>query len=179
MFRTHTDRVAEPTVVATFAGLTEARHAIEALQRRVDGSDIALLGERAPAAADTPRTREADRRAVVGLVSITVLGVIYGAIAGVVLGAIGAALIVAFSDAPAGPTFLISILAGALLLAATWPVFTAESKIGYSDAWDLTLADVPDGPVRVGVRTHDDSERVWVESTLRAHHAVSVRESQP
>jgi hypothetical protein len=28
--------------------------------------------------------------------------------------------------------------------------------------------------VRVGVHTRDDHERAWVETTLRAHHALSV-----
>ncbi len=174
MFRTQTNRVAEPTVIATFAGLTEARHAIEVLQRRIDGTHITLLGERARVAADTSRTLEADRRAVRGLAAISVLGAVYGAIAGAVIGAIVAALIVAFSGASAAPTFIISILVGALLVSAMWPLFTAERKLGYSDAWDLTLADVADGPVRLGVRTHGDEERAWVETTLRAHHALSV-----
>jgi hypothetical protein len=49
---------------------------------------------------------------------------------GAVLGAIVAALVVAFTGAAAGPTFVISILVGALLLATMWPVFTAERKIG-------------------------------------------------
>jgi hypothetical protein len=174
-FRTHTGRIVQPTVVATFAGMTEARHAIETLQHRIDGVHITLLGARADAAADTRRTLEADRRTARGLAALWTIGGIVGAAVGAVVGAVVAAVIVAVAGTPALPTFVIAVVFSALLVAAMWPMITAERHIGAgTEAWAQTLADVPDGPVRVGVRTHDDAEREWVETTLRAHHALKI-----
>jgi len=178
-FRTHTGRIARPTVVATFAGLTEARRAIETLEHRIDGAHVSLLGARADAAADAPRTDASDIRATRRLARITVVGAVIGALVGAGVAAVVAAIVVAVTGAPAGATFAIAVIVGALLVAAMGPIITAERTLGYGPAWELTLADVADGPVRVGVRTHDDAERQWVETTLRAHHAIAVGAAEP
>jgi hypothetical protein len=174
-YRTHTGRVAEPTIIATFAGLSEARRAIEALQFRIDSTHMTLLGSRADAAETRAQERIADRELTDRVERQLFRGGILGAVVGAVAGAIIGVLVVVLTSAPS-VTILATTLVLALLMAVFWPYGEVITKLGNDDAWEETLAGVPDGPVRLGVRTADAHERDWALTTLRAHHATAIEE---
>lgn len=173
-YRTRTGRLADPTVVATFAGLAEARRAIEALQYRIDATHMTLMGARAEAAETGARERVADREVTDRVKWQLFRGGVLGAVIGAAIGAIVGVVLVASTSAP-GVTVVVTTLVLALLLSAFWPYGTVISKLGNNDAWEETLAGVPDGPVRLGIRTADD-EREWVVTTLQAHHATNIED---
>ena len=174
-YRTRTGRVADPTIVATFAGFAEARQAIEALQYRIDATHMTLIGPRAEAAETGARARVADHQLTDRVKWQLFRGGIVGAAIGAAIGAIVGIVVVAFTTAP-GASVVVTTLVVALLASAFWPYGTVISALGNNDAWEETLAGVPDGPVRLGIRAGDRREREWVVTTLNAHHATNVEE---
>lgn len=184
----HSPDIHRPTIVATFATMTDARTAIEALQRRIDGSRITLLGDEAErAASDTTvgSIRTMDKAIAHNITKSVVVGIVVGALGGALLGAAIAGLLMVLTDLPPMRTFLWFSSWMAFLGAGTWPVASVARHVGYTDAWDLTFND-PDADVRpkssspvvVGVHAADDDEQAFARTTLRDQAALSVREVQ-
>lgn len=170
-----TPDLAHPTIVATFAGLSEARRAIEALQYRIDATHMTLMGSRAEAAETRAQERVADRQVTDRVERQLFRGGVVGALIGAAAGAIIGVLLVALTTAPA-VTIVVTTLVVALLMTAFWPYGKVITKLGNNDAWEQTLAGVPDGPVQLGIRTADAQEREWALTTVKAHHATNIEE---
>jgi MFS family permease len=155
------ERGGAPSAMARYATLTDARSAIEALERHgVDGVDIVLAGWRADAAERSRRTSGADGQFVRYLGWSVIRGAVPGGVIGMLLGAIAAGIVLAFWDVRAwGLVLGFCAGFGAGLGALIGSFVDVERHVGFSDAWALTLQDIPDGSIWVLVFDHTDRAR--------------------
>jgi hypothetical protein len=162
----------DPAAAARFESLAAARDAIERLEGHgVDGDDLVLAGWRARATASSQRRVGADGRLVRYVGRKTLGGIVLGGVLGTLVGAaLGAAMAVIWPDTfdrwwppvAIGAFFLSGL--GALLGA----FFQVERHVGFSEAWTLTLQDVPDGSIWVLLFDGSLSARAALEATQPA-----------
>ena len=165
-----TTRRGEPAVVARYADLATARRAVETLENKgVDGDDIVLAGWRARAARRSGHVSAADRELVRYVARKAVLGIAVGAVVGVIVGALAGAVIAWAWSGSGFPGWGVLIGAGALAIAAlgsrVGAMVDVERHAGFSDAWGLTLQDVPDGSVWILLFDDSSTARVAIETT--------------
>lgn len=159
-------------VTACFPDMAAARDAIEALERAgVPGSHISLLGPAAEEAAGRADTRPADKALGDEAVRATVGGAATGAGVGGAVGFLAGA--VSFGIPGVGPAVGTGIWAATLggAAAGTGVGFTAGAmaKLQQSEAWELTLQEVDEGYVVVGVHTDDPDE--FADATKALEHS--------
>lgn len=152
----HREARTEPPVrvlQATFRDVGSAHRAVEALERAgVDGQAIVLRDPAASQARDPRHTRALDARGMHRFGGGIVRGGVAGGLVGAVLGA--AVALVLSGPLPWGRAGGLSALGlGGLALGVyVGTLVGAARNAGFSDAWELTFADVPAAPVVVEVR---------------------------
>ncbi|HEY3209322.1 MAG TPA: hypothetical protein VGL18_05955, partial [Actinomycetota bacterium] len=145
-------------VMAVFAGMSEARTAIDALERgAIEAAEISLLGPAAEEAAEHMDTRQRDAgvagrvgtRATVGAVAGGATGGLAGFLAG----------LVAFAIPGVGPVVGAGVWAatigGAVAGGSVGGVIGGYSAVDMNEAYELTYESVRAGRVLVGVHSED------------------------
>lgn len=145
-------------VIAEFDGLTDARHAIEVLERAgIDAGDIALLGT--PAEQAAARTRE--RKPAWSWIRIgrgMAIGAGIGIAGGLLIGWLTGALFLEGNLVSAISTGAAAGFIGGAL-------FGAMAGLALGDAWEMSQEDVR-GPVAINVGSDD------VDTIRRAHERL-------
>lgn len=147
------ERQGTPAAAACYPSLEVARTAIKALEDHgVDGDDLVLAGWRARAAARSHHRDPADAQLVQIVARRSALGIVVGALIGAALGAAIGALILLAWPGTLDDGWIVVVGAtgfGAGVVALLGAYTEVERHVGFSEAWPLTLQDVPDGSVWV------------------------------
>jgi hypothetical protein len=164
-------------VMAVFAGMSEARTAIDALERgAIEAAEISLLGPAAEEAAEHMDTRQRDAgvagrvgtRATVGAVAGGATGGLAGFLAG----------LVAFAIPGVGPVVGAGVWAatigGAVAGGSVGGVIGGYSAVDMNEAYELTYESVRAGRVLVGVHSEDPDHVDKGEKILRKLDPLSV-----
>lgn len=174
-----TDRagLAADNVTACFPDMDAARRAVEALEHAgVAASAISLLGPQAERAAQVTDTAGADERIMDESLRATVGGAAAGTGVGGAVGFLAGAA--AFGIPGVGPAvgagIWASTLAGAAAGGGVGFTAGAMAKLKQSRAWELTLQQVGDGHVVVGVHTDDPQEFADAVDALRGRAPRSL-----
>lgn len=162
-------------ITACFPDLLNARRAMDSLERAgINGSRISLLGPAAEAAAGKADTKQADEELGEEALWATVGGAATGAGVGGAVGLLAGAA--SFAIPGVGPAVGAGIWAATLggAAAGTGVGFTAGAmaNLQQSEAWELTLQEVGEGHVVVGVHTDDPGE---YERAVRALQRANPR----
>jgi hypothetical protein len=169
--------IGEPALLAEYATLVDARHAIEELEAHgVDGDDISLAGEAALLAEETRGRDEqerADRRMLSSVTGTIVLGGVVGAALGALAGAVIIGIIVLVAPDLTSRGWVFCLLttwfaAGGALLGAFTQV---ARRTGFSESSPLTFADELSPPVFLAVYAYGPDVRASVDAT----HPRAVR----
>ncbi len=173
------ERQGAPAAMARYATLGDAREAIETLEaNRVDGVDIVLAGWRAQAAERSQRQGSPDGKFVRYMTRNVLRGSLLGGLVGVVIGAIVGGIAIVAWPGELDSWELVLALAlgfGAGLGALVGAFLDVERHVGFSDAWSLTLQEIPDGSIWVLLFDDGDKAR---DALLRTT-PVEVRASPP
>lgn len=157
-------------VTAAFPGMESARGAIESLERTgVAGSRISLLGKQAEEAAEVRDTAQRDEATIEEGMRATIGGAAAGTGIGAAAGFVAGAAV--FGIPGIGPAVGAGIwaltLGGAAAGGGVGFTAGAMANMKQSQAWELTLQEVSDGLVVVGVHTHDRDEFSSAVEALR------------
>ena len=162
------DRQGAPAAMARYATLGDAREAIEMLEANgVDGVDIVLAGWRAQAAERSQRKGAPDGQFVRYMTRDVLRGSLIGGMAGLLIGAIVGSIAIAVWPGELNSWGLVLALCvgfGTGLGALVGAFLDFERHVGFSDAWSLTLQDIPDGSIWVLLFDDGDKAR---EALLR------------
>lgn len=148
-------------ITACFPSMERARTAVEALEEGgIGGSSISLLGRAAEAAADRTDTAAVDEKIIQEGMKSTLGGAVVGTGIGAVAGFVAGAVV--FGVPGIGPTVAAGLWAltigGGVAGGGVGFVAGAMVRMKQSQAWALTLSDVGEGYVVVGVHTDDRQE---------------------
>jgi hypothetical protein len=151
-----------PPQKASFESLTEARNAIDLLERAgVDAAEVSLLGPGKEEAAHAQSTGRRDRAVAADTFAHVGVGALLGAGLGAAAGAVGAAVM----DAGAWAFVVGALVAGASL----GGMIGGVAKLDMHPDWELTYQDVHDGRTLVTVHAGDpDQLRRMTELLERA-----------
>ena len=173
------DRQGTPAAIARYATLGDARDAIQTLEGSgVDGVDIVLAGWRARAAERSQQKGGADGQFVRHMTRSVFRGSVLGGVVGLVLGAIVAGVVVLAWPGELHSAWLAFVIGagfGMGLGALVGAFIDVEKHVGFSDAWALTLQDIPDGSL--WLLLFDDGERA--RDALLRTNPVEVRAPTP
>lgn len=167
-------------LVATYANVEQARHAIEVLERHgVEAGNISVLGDgmETTAAPETNEEQRATDLAVTGRVGKRALsGLVLGAIVGVLVGAGGGWAVHELLDV--GPNAMAVALGGGIALGAFgayaggW--YGGASALPVSEAWADTFEAVRGGQTCVAVHAEDGGQIDKAAGALADSKAVRV-----
>ncbi len=156
------DNFGEYNIVATFAGMEDARAAITALERGgIDGVNVSLLGRTRDEAETAVDERERDGGAVSDVSKSAAKGTAAGGGVGAVAGLLGG--LAAFGIPGVGPfvgsAIWAATLGGAGLGAAVGGMVGGVSATNQSESWEATYQQsVASGRVLVGVHSDQRSD---------------------
>ncbi len=169
--------LAPHNIVAAFREMSEARKALDALERGgIDAAEISLLGPAAEEAAEHLDTRERDAgvagrvgtRATVGAVAGGATGGLAGFLAG----------LAAFAIPGAGPVIGAGVWAatigGAVAGGSVGGVIGGYSAVDMTEAYELTYESVRAGRVLVGVHSDEPDDVEKGEEILRKLEPLSI-----
>jgi hypothetical protein len=145
-------------VVAVFAGMSQARKAIDALERGgVEAAEVSLLGPAAEEAAEHLDTRERDAGVAGRVGARAAAGAAAGGAAGGLAGFLAG--LAAFAIPGVGPVLGAGVWAatigGAVAGGSVGGVIGAYSAVDMTEAYELTYESVKAGRVLVGVHSED------------------------
>ena len=168
-----------PAVAASFADMTAARGAIEALELvGVDGDEIELLGQRADAARTPTSPARPDRRMAVHILRRLGIGAVIGAAGGAVIGVVLGLILLAATSTGGGAALVFALGLAGLGLGVVVSVFLSfERTVGLSDAWPLTFEDVPEGSVWVAVYSRDARTQDRARDALAGQRPIELRDN--
>jgi hypothetical protein len=164
---------AQPSTLARYRTLADARHAINALEAHgVDGDQLALVGEAAAHLGESTDRRRADRRFLSNTTIALAVGVLVGAVAGAVLGAaiIGIVLLLWSGLDDKGWVFVLLTCWFAVGGAVLGGFAAISRSVGFSDAVPDTFEDQPEGPLWLAVYAHP----AHVEEVLGTTHPLEI-----
>jgi hypothetical protein len=148
-------------VVATFADMTQARHALDVLEGAgIEAAQISLLGPRVEQAAEEQDTGQRDRAMATDVAKHVGVGAAAGSAAGGALGFLAGAA--AFGIPGVGPVVGMGIWAttagGAFAGATVGGMVGGVAKLDMHPDWELTYQDVKRGRVVVAFHAPDEDE---------------------
>jgi hypothetical protein len=166
-----------PSLMARYASLPDVRDAIDTLEAQgVDGEHLTIVGE-------TDLTRSTDRRRTDSrFLSHTLLyltaGVLGGALAGALIGAalMGLVLLLWSGLEASGWVFLLLTVWFGVGGAVLGGFFVISRVVGFSESWQLTFENEPEGPIWLAVFEELDDPDVLQS---RTHALEVVRDPDP
>lgn len=172
----YSERFGQHNVIAVFPGLSEAREAMQALQRQgIEATHISLLGPAAEEAAADADTTERDGRVIGEVTRATAGGTLAGGAAGGLAGFLTG--LAAFAIPGVGPAVgtgvWLSTLGGATLGGGIGGMLGGVSAINAGEAWELSH-HVKEGRALVGVHADDPQIVERAASTLAQHRPLEL-----
>jgi hypothetical protein len=171
-----------PAVLAQYADLGTARHAMQQLEAQgVDGDDIALVGASARQLEGHAHRERTDRRILSHAGSAIALGVVAGGAIGAVIGAVLVGAILLLWDGLDARAWVFGLMigwfaAGGALLGA----FAGVSRaIGFSESIPITFEDEADTPPWLAVYGPREKLLPIVEATDPIEIGWSARTTHP
>jgi hypothetical protein len=164
-------------VIAAFADLDGARHAIGALEENgVDAGNISLLGRAAEEAQDQAETHERDEEILEQGTKTFLGGAATGTAAGGVIGFLAG--LAAFGVPGLGPVIAgglwATTIGGAAAGGGVGSALAGYAKIKQSEAWELASRSVEAGQAIVGVHSPDEEDVTGAAKVLEAEQPESL-----
>jgi len=163
--------------MARYASLPDVRDAIDTLEAQgIDGEHLTIVGPtELPGSTDRRRT---DSRFLSHTLLFLTVGVLGGALAGAIIGAalIGLVLLIWSGIEASGWVFLLLTVWFGVGGAVLGGFFAISRVVGFSESWQLTFGDEPEGPIWLAVfEDLDDPDAL----KSRTHALEVVRDPDP